>query len=125
MPVQALEEISCIFGHHGSDLPAIEENGFTARRCDVCGLIYISPRPNSGEIFDLYSHDKAHLPAAEHLAHDKTAALAAKHHLKYIKRAKPPRDSLGNRRALLEIGCGGGHFSAPPETRDTMWLASS
>ena len=102
--------VSCLFGHGTSDDIAISENGFTGRRCPTCAVIYLSPRPGADEVFDLYSHDRAHLPAAQHLAHHKAATLMARHHLRFVRRVVPPQRPDGRRPALLEIGAGAGAF---------------
>jgi len=99
-----MEEIPCIFGHGYSDRVVIQENGFQGRRCAVCGTIFISPRPEPGEVFDIYAHDKAYLPSSKHVAPSPLADFAARHHLRIIRRLKRPPATLA------EIGCGGGHF---------------
>jgi SAM-dependent methyltransferase len=106
-----MENIDCIFGHGPSNQVVIEENGFQGRRCPVCSLIYISPRPERSEVLDLYHHDKAFLPATHHLQFNPAAELAAKKHFHAITDQNPTgRIPKNARYSMLEIGCGGGHL---------------
>ena len=106
-----METISCIFGHGFSEDVVIEENGFQGRRCPVCKTIYVSPRPEPREIFDLYHHDRAHLSAAHHIRYNPAADLAAKAHFDAIYNQHPYYHSKGEQPlSFLEIGCGGGHL---------------
>jgi SAM-dependent methyltransferase len=98
-----MKEIPCIFCDIHSDTVAIEENGFTGKRCPECGLIYISPRPSLEEIIDLYGHNSAHITAEEHISDEYRKRMIAKHHLKKLKR-------LIKNGKLLEIGAGAGFF---------------
>lgn len=98
-----MNEIKCIFCDTLSDRIAIEENGYQGKRCQNCGLIYISPRPSLNQIIDLYGHDDAHITAESHIADDFAKRLYAKHHLKII-------NSVAEGGRLLEVGAGAGYF---------------
>lgn len=98
-----MKEIECIFCHTKSDRVVIEENGYQGRKCDRCGLIYISPRPSLEEIIDLYGHDDAQISANAHITSDYLKRLYARHHLKIIH-------SFIRDGALLEVGAGAGYF---------------
>jgi len=98
-----VESISCFFCGVDDSFPAIEENGFTGRKCRRCELIYISPRPSRSEVANLYGHDQAHISAAEHVAAEKYKRLHARHTLRILRRYA----AAGR---LLEIGPGAGFF---------------
>jgi SAM-dependent methyltransferase len=98
-----MKETPCILCDIFSDQIAIEENGYTGKRCPECGLIYISPRPSLEEIIDLYGHNSAHITAEEHIFDEYRKRLYARHHLKKLK-------SLAQSGNLLEIGAGAGFF---------------
>ncbi|MEX2601725.1 MAG: class I SAM-dependent methyltransferase [Balneolaceae bacterium] len=98
-----MEEIPCIFCNIPSEDTAIQENGFTGKRCPECGLIYISPRPSFEEIVDLYGHDTAHISAEDHIADELRKRLYARYHLKKIRQVIRSGE-------LLEIGAGAGFF---------------
>lgn len=100
-----MEHIDCPF-HPGADSQlAIEENGYQGRRCAVCGLIYISPRPAPGEIDNLYAHDLSHKKAKLQIRPSIYKTLHARHNLRILSRYRA-------RGRLLELGSGGGHFLA-------------
>lgn len=88
-----------------SDVPLLEENGFTGYQCKDCQLIYISPRPNAEDVIDLYGHDSAHVSAQELInasrSHGKS--LKARLTLRVLRKYRPDGE-------LLEIGAGGGRF---------------
>jgi 2-polyprenyl-3-methyl-5-hydroxy-6-metoxy-1,4-benzoquinol methylase len=100
-----MNSISCIFcsNPETESRVAIEENGFTGRKCAHCGLIYISPRPDLDEIQDLYGHGQAHIPAGAHLQKNFGKYLHDRHMLALLE----PYKKQG---ALLDIGAGGGKF---------------
>lgn len=98
-----MDQINCVFCDIDSNDVVIEENGFTGRKCSQCGLIYISPRPSREEVYDLYGHDDAHIPAAAHIGGDFAKRLAARHNLGLIRR-------FIQSGSLLEVGAGGGYF---------------
>ena len=97
-----MQEINCIFCDKSTDNVVIRENGFTGKQCS-CGLIYISPRPSLSEIIDVYGHDDAHSSADAQMDNELGKRLAARHHLKILKRYKQSG-------SLLEIGAGAGYF---------------
>ena len=100
-----MNSISCIFcSKPETESPvAIEEDGFSGRKCVYCGLIYISPRPDLGEIQDLYGHSQAHIPAGDHLQKNFGKYLHDRHMISLLE----PYKKQG---ALLDIGAGGGKF---------------
>lgn len=63
---RGVETITCLFC--GSDgHPYLEEDGWTARWCPHCRLVFLSPRPSADEVEAIYREDHAHLPADLHL----------------------------------------------------------
>lgn len=98
-----MEEISCIFCNGSNDEVVIEENGYMGRKCHLCGLIYVSPRPTRDEIVDMYSDDHGLTSAQMHILYPFVRKLHARHNLKIVSKHR----SNGN---LLEIGAGGGYF---------------
>ena len=98
-----MESISCIFCGVDDSFPAIQENGFTGRKCRRCGLIYVSPRPSRDEVANLYGHDHAHISAGSHLAAANYKRLHARHTLRTLRRYVTSGE-------LLEIGPGAGFF---------------
>ena len=98
-----MEEIGCIFCETASASVLLEENGYKARRCATCRLIYVSPRPSLADIRNLYSHDAAHVSAATHISGAFRRRLIARLTLEIIQRHVA-------RGALLEIGSGSGYF---------------
>jgi len=102
-----LESIGCIFCHNNeADAePVIEEKGFIGRRCPECGLIFVSPRPDSDATLNLYEQEVAHIYAGRHQRKAFGDRLIARHTLSIIKRFK--REG-----SLLEVGAGHGTFLA-------------
>ena len=98
-----LEHINCLICGKGDHPVIIKENGYDGKKCGECNLIYISPRPHSESIFDLYGHDNANLSAESHINSSYQNRLYAKHNIKLIK----PFIKNG---ILLEIGPGSGEF---------------
>ena len=98
-----METIICIFCNDGESKPLLHENGFTGRKCTRCGLIYISPRPSTDEIANLYGHDEANISAEQHVAAESYKRLHARNILHILKK----HASNGK---LLEIGPGAGFF---------------
>jgi hypothetical protein len=98
------EVIDCIFCGPAASEVVIVENGFEARQCSRCGLIFVSPRPSREEIADLYRLDEAYLSAESHLAGAgrRLGRLHARQDLKHVR-----RHARGGR--LLEIGAGNGN----------------
>lgn len=98
-----MKEIPCIFCDIVSTHIEIEENGYQGKRCPVCELIYISPRPSIEEIVDLYGHNSAHITAEEHILDEYRKRLYARHNLDKLKQ-------FARNGSLLEIGAGAGFF---------------
>ena len=99
-----METITCIFCKtQQEDRILIRENGFTGRKCDKCGLVYISPRPSLSDIENLYTHDQAQISAESHKSQSFIKRLYARHHLAILRR-------YASKGSLLEIGAGAGFF---------------
>jgi len=99
-----METIKCIFCKKNGDQIVIEENGYQARRCPQCGLIFVSPRPSAAEIERLYSDDMAQMSAGTHIVWGFLKRLYARHNLRIIKKYM-------KNGSMLEIGAGAGYFS--------------
>jgi len=97
------EEIECIFCNKTNNNVYIEENGYQGKKCLICNLIYISPRPTIDEMQFLYNHDNAQISARGHIDSEFEKRLYAKHNLKIVKKFI----TYGS---ILEIGCGAGYF---------------
>lgn len=101
-----IEYIGCPFCNGISYCAIWKENGWIGNKCDDCGLIYVSPRPTTQYMKELYEngenkgmtdHDHFHYHYSDYLLH--------KWILKQIKK-------YGKREYhyLLELGSGGGMF---------------
>ena len=102
-----MEEIACIFcGASRPSSGVIHENGFDARQCSNCGLIFVSPRPSAADTADLYISDKSHLSAQSHVrGYDSLITRAAtKYRLQVLAKYVRPGSTI------VEIGAGGGAF---------------
>ncbi|MDY7009295.1 MAG: class I SAM-dependent methyltransferase [Planctomycetota bacterium] len=93
----------CIFCNKSSNCTAIEEEGYTARRCAQCGLIYVSPRPSLEQTRQLYMRQKARASVGTDMSGALSKRLHAKHNLGILKK-------YAKKGALLEIGTGAGYF---------------
>lgn len=95
--------IECLLCDSNDSQVLIEENGYQGRKCDGCGLIYVSPRPSVDGIHDLYGHDEARVTAQSHITSAFPKRLYARHHLDLVQHYQ-------NSGRLLEIGAGAGYF---------------
>lgn len=96
-----MEKINCIFCERENKQVVIEENGYKARKCTNCGLIYISPRLSFYEARNLYTNDSISAEGHIHAAFKKR--LWAKHNIGIIKK-------FIKNGSMLEIGAGAGYF---------------
>lgn len=96
-----MEEVNCLFCNKKHQSFWIE-SGYTGRKCFQCGLIYLSPRPDSKEMQLLYNTGRAGGESArEQIAYNYGKDLMTKHILSIIKTFKTKGD-------FLEVGAGGG-----------------
>jgi len=99
-----VEEVKCLFCQTETDKVFWEENGYKGRKCQRCGLIYISPRPSEEEMKTLYEQGLAGGATAEEQMENRYLKdLNARYTLGLIQKYK----QTGR---LLEIGSGGGQF---------------
>jgi SAM-dependent methyltransferase len=98
-----MERVPCLFCPDAASEAAIEENGYTGRRCLSCGLIFVSPRPSPEDVIAFYEHDHAYVSAESLIssAASWSERRKAKRIIRYIRQYVP-----GGR--LLELGPGGG-----------------
>lgn len=80
------------------------ENGYSALFCQVCGLIYTSPKPSLHEVRDMYEKDES-----------ASVTIDAQIKLRYKKFLVAKQDvseiqSLVYSGRLLDVGCGAGYF---------------
>ncbi len=104
------ETIRCIFCQIANEAVFIQENGYYGRKCENCGLVYISPRPSKDDLEDQYASDTRYSfgtsPNFDHeligkLSHSKR--IEADHNIKIIQK-------YVQKGKLLEIGPGAGFF---------------
>jgi 2-polyprenyl-3-methyl-5-hydroxy-6-metoxy-1,4-benzoquinol methylase len=98
-----LQEVGCIFCNVKHNNVAIRENGYLGQRCESCGLIYISPRPQEKDIEKIYACGDARMAPEQHISRGHLKRRQARHVLKLAKR-------FVTSGSLLEIGAGAGFF---------------
>jgi len=98
-----METIDCILCGGAGNRVVIEENGYQGRRCDACGIIFVSPRPSLEDISAIYASDTAHVSSAHQVRPSVGGRLHARHTLRLLRRYRKSG-------RLVEIGAGGGHF---------------
>ena len=98
-----METIGCILCGGTGNRVVIEENGYQGRRCDACGIIFVSPRPSLEDISAIYASDTAHVSSAYQVRPSVGGRLHARHTLRLLRRYRKSG-------RLVEIGAGGGHF---------------
>lgn len=101
-----MEEITCPFCATSGD-EALQEDGWTARRCPQCRLVFLSPRPLPADTEKLYVEDAAHWPASTHLMDygSPDNRLETRRTLRLLRRHQPSG-------RLLELGPGSGALLA-------------
>jgi 2-polyprenyl-3-methyl-5-hydroxy-6-metoxy-1,4-benzoquinol methylase len=108
-----LTEIPCVFCQQYRERVVIRENGYQGVKCDLCGLVYISPRPIWRDILALYlkTGEKENLQEAKKAGgfHNLVRSLPARHTLAIVKKYRPAG-------SLLELGPGTGEFLTTAQT---------
>ncbi len=102
----------------GSELrvPFCPENGRGLVKCQACGLVYVSPRPDPTELYALYGEsyfrnsDSGTVGYTNYLRDETNIRKTFQRRLKRIERFTPPG-------ALLDIGCATGFFLATAQER--------
>jgi SAM-dependent methyltransferase len=108
-----VDAIECIFCDGSTSSVVIQENGFDARQCANCGLIFVSPRPSADETAALYVTDSAHLSAKSHVEAQRTRVSRAetRYRLSVLRKYIRPGSTIA------EIGAGGGAFLEEARTQ--------
>lgn len=107
----AMENIKCIICGIENNQIAIEENGYAGRKCEKCGLIYISPRPTFANISEMYDGEKANVAAKSNISSAFIKRLYAKHNIRIVKKYVKSG-------TVLEIGAGAGYFLEQARNND-------
>lgn len=106
------DHAACIFCPEAATEPALEEDGYAARRCSSCGLVFLWPRPSAAEVEALYRDDAAHLPATMFLASHGSPIARAQARAALALMRRHVRSGR-----LLEIGPGSGTLLAEARRR--------
>lgn len=111
------EVISCPFCDDPGQ-PVLQEDGWTARQCARCRLVFLSPRPSAAAVARIYTADEAHAPARSRVASfgSPLARLEAGRVIDLLERRTVPG-------RLLEIGPGGG--SVLHAARRRRWVVGA
>ena len=106
----ALETIACPFcGDGGTSL--LRQDGWEAKRCPYCHLVFVSPRPVAEAVAAIYRRGESHNPPERHLAKNRT--FAARADARFALRHIAKHSEIGR---LLEVGPGGGALLAEART---------
>ena len=108
-----LQVIVCPFCRD-SGTALLFQDGWKARRCRICRLVFVSPRPTAEAVAAIYRGGETHNRPERHLAKSGSLAVRADARLalRHIaKHCEPGR--------LLEVGPGGGTFLV--EAREAGW----
>ncbi|MCH7909048.1 MAG: class I SAM-dependent methyltransferase [Candidatus Hydrogenedentes bacterium] len=100
--IQAVEEVDCNLCGASDYGVVTTENDFEVRECHDCGLVYVSPQPQSGELEKFYAGLYAESDAD---ATSESSLGYVERHIRRIVARRCPHSG-----ALLEIGCGRGGF---------------
>ena len=98
-----MEEITCILCDQDRSTPYVEENGYHARMCPACELVYVSPRPTIEEMKELYQGQETQIDLHGHLRQRDRKCVQARKCLEVVQQHCP-----GGR--LLEVGSAAGYF---------------
>lgn len=101
-----LETIACpLCGDGGT--PFLAQDGWEARRCPTCRILFVSPRPTAEAVAAAYRRGDVHNLPERHLAKSRSLAVRAdaRFALRHIEKHSP----VGR---LLEVGPGGGALLA-------------
>ncbi len=103
----------CIFCEGAGSARIAREGGYDARRCDGCGLIFVSPRPSPDAAVSRYRDGLSVIAPEDHAAGamNPAARALARRQLLMLKRWMPPSA------AVLEYGPGGGAFLLEAQRR--------
>jgi 2-polyprenyl-3-methyl-5-hydroxy-6-metoxy-1,4-benzoquinol methylase len=98
--------------------PYCPENGLGLVECQQCGLVYVSPRPDSNELYALYGETYFHnnesgvVGYTDYIADEGNIRQTANRRLKHVERFA----KVGK---LLDVGCATGFFL--DEARQRGW----
>jgi 2-polyprenyl-3-methyl-5-hydroxy-6-metoxy-1,4-benzoquinol methylase len=110
----ATEAVCCPYCSAEASSPWASENGFTARRCESCGIVYVSPRPALAEIDEsaqsgLHRTERGELATVGLLGFRSSKVRLFRRRLRDLY----PNGELASRSVRwLDVGCGYGELVA-------------
>ena len=96
--------------------PFCPSNGRSLVQCKKCGLVYVSPRPQAEELYELYSESYFHnddsgtVGYSNYVNDEQNIRKTFQRRLKRVERFAQPG-------ALLDVGCAAGFFLAEAQQR--------
>ncbi len=98
-----MQTINCILCESNAGYPIISEDLYIGRKCTICDLIFVSPRPTLEAIISIYKNDKSAIYSNPYSSNTFYKLLHSKHTIQLLSNYSPTG-------SILDIGAGGGNF---------------